>query len=60
MKLPNQSPPVARHVGHAAMLKTGVEASSIPCDLCHAACNALPWPANIACNLVCDHTACKL
>ena len=54
MVLPNQSPPVARHVSRAAMLKSGIGASQgIPCQLCHAACDQLgesprrcaTWPA---------------
>jgi hypothetical protein len=61
MMLPNQSPPVARRVSPAAMLKAGVAASdSVACQICHAGCGALPWPASIACNLVCDNTVCKL
>jgi len=61
MRLPNQSPPVMRHLSDAALIKTGIEPSdSIACSACHAACGALPWPANIACNIACDNTVCRL
>ena len=61
MVLPKQSPPVARQVSHAAMLKAGIGASqSIPCQLCHAACDQLGGIAKTLCNLACDNTVCRL
>ena len=59
MTLPIQAPPVIRSYTTAKLQRRGVGASGEPaCSICHAACNALPWPANIACNLICDRTAC--
>ena len=40
MRLPKQSKPVARSVSSSPS-KVGVAPSSIPCDLCMAACNQL-------------------
>ena len=58
MKLPNQTPPVVRHVSTAPMLQVNVAASDLPCTLCRLGCNALPEPARTVCNLACDRTVC--
>lgn len=60
MVLPRQSRPVERRVSSAALLGRGLRASGNPieCALCNAACEALPFPADVACHAVCAKTVC--
>ena len=60
MQLPRQSPPVERRVSRAAMLSKGLAASGDPvaCAICNAACEALPFPANVICHAACAKTVC--
>jgi hypothetical protein len=63
MMLPNIHPPIDRsekfrqqHVQHRApeqSYRGAVSASDLVCDICCAAANALPFPANIAARLAC-------
>jgi hypothetical protein len=57
MRLPKQSKPVARSVS-SSPAKVGVAPSSIPCDLCMAACNQLSGIAKTLCVMACNATVC--
>jgi hypothetical protein len=63
MLLPNIHPPVDRsektrqvhvkHRGPEQAYRGAVSASDVPCTVCCAAANALPWPVNIGAKAAC-------
>lgn len=57
MRMPNQTPPVARGIS-TGPAKNGTGPSSIPCDLCMAACNQLSGFAKTLCVMACNATVC--
>ncbi len=57
MRMPNQTPPVARGIS-TGPAKNGTGPSSIPCDLCMAACNQLSGIAKTLCVMACNATVC--
>jgi hypothetical protein len=58
MNIPIQSQPVMRNVSTAAFI-SGMEASSVGCDVACTACSVLPFPASIACKLAARAAGCS-
>jgi hypothetical protein len=58
MLMPRQAKPVMR-ARNSAAFKSGVYPSSIECDICRLACNALSGAAKDACLLACNVTVCR-
>lgn len=60
MKIPNQSMPIGNQLNYNASTNGVGESESIPCKVCHKACDILPGPLKWACNKACDNTVCRL
>lgn len=58
MRMPNQSLPVNRGTGAAAVRSALTPSGEPACSLCKMACSKLSGIPQMLCNMACDHTVC--